>query len=151
MICRSILAAIALSACALLVAHAQNLDRQKVEDYIKQSEAHWAEAAMKRDTATIERILADDFLGVAPDGTFYDKAKEIADVRAQTEAVVSNQLDEVKVRFYGDTAVAQGKETWERRTGNPRHGHYVWTDTWVRKGDKWQIVAAEDVIVPAER
>ena len=96
-------------------------------------------------------MLADDFLGVAPEGTFYGKAKELTDVHAQTEAIVSNQLDGVKVRFYGDTAVAQGKETWERRPDNPRHGHYVWTDTWARIGDKWQIIAAEDVIVPVEK
>ena len=35
---RSIPAAIAPSACTLLAAHAQNLYRQNVEDYIQQSE-----------------------------------------------------------------------------------------------------------------
>jgi hypothetical protein len=54
----------------------------------------------------------------------------------------------VKVRFFGDTAVAQGSESWERRTGKPRLGRFVWTDTWVRRNGHWQIVAAEDLIIP---
>ena len=44
-----------------------------------------------------------------------------------------------------DTAVAQGSETWENRTGDPKRGTYVWTDTWILRNGKWQIVAAEDV------
>ncbi len=32
----------------------------------------------------------------------------------------------------------------------PECGPFVWTDTWVRRNGKWQIVAAEDLIVPEE-
>jgi hypothetical protein len=51
------------------------------------------------------------------------------------------------VRFYGDTAVAQGNESWVRRVREPRRGRFVWTDTWIRRNGRWQIVAAEDLIV----
>jgi hypothetical protein len=30
----------------------------------------------------------------------------------------------------------------------PECGPFVWTDTWVRRNGKWQIVAAEHLIVP---
>lgn len=43
-------------------------------------------------------------------------------------------------------AVVQGSETWTRKGG--RKGHFVWTDTWLRRHGQWQIVAAEDVSVP---
>jgi hypothetical protein len=33
---------------------------------------------------------------------------------------------EFKVRFFGDTAVAQGSESWEKRKGEPRYGRFVW-------------------------
>jgi hypothetical protein len=91
-------------------------------------------------------ILADDFLGVDPKGTLYDKAKMIADTRNAPQYFVSNRLNDVKVRFYGDTAIAQGHETWERRSGE--RGRFVWTDTWIRRNGRWQIVAAEDLIAP---
>ena len=141
---RSILAIAALLVMVMFASPAQDKDQAKAESYIKESESKWAEAGVKGDTASIERILADDFVGVAPDGSFYDKAKEIADTR-DVGNMVSNHVNEVKVRFFGDTAVAQGSESWEKRTGEPKKGRYVWSDTWVRRNNKWQIVAAEDV------
>jgi hypothetical protein len=30
-----------------------------------------------------------------------------------------------------------------------KRGSYVWTDTWVRRNGKWQVVAAEDLEVTA--
>jgi hypothetical protein len=72
----------------------------------------------------------------------------VADTRDAPKYFLSNHLNEVKVRFYGDTAVAQGSESWVRRTGEPRQGRFVWTDTWLRRQGRWQIVAAEDLMVP---
>ncbi len=94
--------------------------------------------------------MADDFIGVDPKGRSYTKAKMVSDTRDAPKYFVSNHANEVKVRFYGDTAVAQGDETWERRSGEPLRGRFVWTDTWVRRNGKWQIVAAEDLIAPEQ-
>lgn len=135
-----------LSACAFLVCRARETEQSKVERYIKESKGQWAEAGVKGDTASVERILADDFVGVAPDGSFYNKAKEIANTREEQGSTISNHVNETKVRFYGDTAVAQNSESWKKR--DYHEGTYVWTDTWVRRNNKWQIVAAEDVTVP---
>jgi aminopeptidase C len=70
----------------------------------------------------------------------------IADTRTAQQYFVSNRLNEVKVRFYGDTAIAQGDESWERRSGE--RGRFVWTDTWIRRNGRWQIVATEDLVAP---
>jgi ketosteroid isomerase-like protein len=131
--------------CCLLCQCARN-DQKEAESYIIESERQWAESVATGDPSTIERILADDFLGVDPKGTLYDKAKMIADTRNAPQYFVSNRLNEVKVRFYGETAIAQGDESWERRTGE--RGRFVWTDTWTRRNGRWQIVAAEDLIAP---
>ena len=70
----------------------------------------------------------------------------IADTRNAPKDFVSNRLNDVKVRFYGNTAVAQGSETWEKRSSE--RGRFVWTDTWLQRNGRWQIVAAEDLIAP---
>jgi ketosteroid isomerase-like protein len=133
------------SVCFLLCQCARN-EQKEAERYIVESERQWAESVATGDPSTVERILADDFLGVDPNGTLYDKAKMIADTRNAPQYFVSNRLNEIKVRFYGDTAIAQGDESWERRSGE--RGRFVWTDTWIRRNGRWQIVAAEDLIVP---
>ena len=133
------------SICCLLCQCARN-DQKEAERYIVESERQWAASVATGDSSTVERILADDFQGVDPKGILYDKSKMIADTRRAPQSFVSNRLNEVKVRFYGDTAIAQGDETWERRTGE--RGRFVWTDTWVRRNGHWQIVAAEDLVAP---
>jgi ketosteroid isomerase-like protein len=132
----------------LFVARAQDTKNADAERCIKESERQWAESVANGDASVIERILADDFVGVDTDGSFYPKTKMISDTRDSPKEFISNHLDDVKVRFYGDTAVAQGSESWVRRTGTPLRGRFVWTDTWIRRNGKWQIVAAEDLIAP---
>jgi ketosteroid isomerase-like protein len=133
-------------ALCLLCGCMRSYDEKEAERYIIESERQWAESVATGDTTVLERILADDFVGVDPKGPFYDKAKMIADTREAPKYFVSNRANDINVRFYGDTAVAQGSETWERRSGE--RGRFVWTDTWVRRSGKWQMVAAEDVIAP---
>jgi Domain of unknown function (DUF4440) len=121
--------------------------QKQAENYIIESERQWAESLSSGDTAPVERILADDFLGVDVDGSHCDKAQAIGFAHDGPKSFVSNHLNEVKVRFYDGTAVAQGSESWVRRSGDSLRGRFVWTDTWIRRNGKWQIVAAEDLIV----
>jgi len=136
------------SICSIWAARAQQSSTADAERYIRESERRWAESVANGDASVVERILADDFLGVDPDGRFYDKAKMVADTREAPKEFVSNRLNDVKVRFFGDTAVAQGDESWVRRTGTPLRARFVWTDTWILRNGKWQIVASEDLIAP---
>jgi len=121
-------------------------DYKETERYILDSERQWAESVATGDTSAIERILADDFIGVDPEGRLYIKQQMIDETRNAPKYFVSNRLNDVKVRFYGNTAIAQGSETWEKRSG--ARGRFVWTDTWLQRNGRWQIVAAEDLIAP---
>src|SRR5438477_7561677 len=102
--------------CCMLCQCTQHDDQKEAERYISDSEREWAESVATGDTSVIERILADDFVGVAPKGRSYDKAKMISDTRESPKYFVSNHANKFRVRFYGDTAVAQGDETGERRS-----------------------------------
>ena len=141
--------AVAAFSCLLLCQCAKPSDQKADELYIRDSERQWAESVASGDASVVERILANDFIGVDPRGQLYDKAKMISDTRDGAKFFASNHLNEVKIRFYGDTAVAQGSESWERRTGE--RGRFVWTDTWLRRDGRWEIVAAEDLTVPEPR
>ena len=148
MITRVFVAATSLALMGVLVrGWAQGVSQKDAERYIIQSERQWAESLATGDAGIVRKILADDFVGIAPDGTLYNKNKEIADTPERPKEFLSNRLNEVKVRFYGDAAVAQGSESWVRRSGSPKRGRYVWTDTWIRRNAQWQVVASVDVEV----
>lgn len=80
-------------------------DQKEVERYIVESERQWAESVATGDTSAIERILADDFIGVDPKGRLYTKQQMIGDTRNAPKHFVSNRLNDVKVRFYGKTGL----------------------------------------------
>jgi len=122
------------------------VDYEKAKQYIRESEKQWAESVASGDTTVIQRILADDFIGVDPEGNQYNKREMVHDTYNAPKHFKSNHLNDVKIRFYDNTAVAQGDETWTRYSGQQLTGRFVWTDTWVLQNDKWQIVAAEDLI-----
>jgi len=148
-----LLAAVTLIAVSSPLTHAQNTappsGQKETEDYIRKSESEWAESVANGDATVIERILADDFVGVAPEGKLYDKSTMISETKDGPKHFVSNQLEDVKIRFFGDnTAVAQGSESWVRRNG--KRGRFVWTDTWILRNGRWQIVAAQDLVPPAK-
>jgi ketosteroid isomerase-like protein len=127
------------------LAHVQTSgDHASDRAYIRQAESDWAESVVTNDVSVLERILADDFVGVDIDGSHYSKADAIKDFRTKPSEFVSNHLNEVEIRFYGDAAVAQGNESWKKKDGTL--GKFVWTDTWIRRNGKWQIVAAEDLV-----
>ena len=116
--------------------------------YICDSEAGWAESVASGDSTVVKRILADDFIGVHPSGRHYRKAEMVEGTPKAPEIFESNVAGDIIVRFYGDTAIAQGSETWRKKKGES--GRFVWTDTWLKRNSQWQIVAAEDLIAPVE-
>ena len=131
-------------------AQSATIDYEKARQYITESEKQWAESVASGDSTVVQRILADDFIGVDTKGFQYNKDHE---VHGTTEGPIyfkSNHLNAIKIRFYGDMAVAQGDEIWVRHAGEPVTGRFVWTDTWLFRNDKWQIVAAEDLIAPVK-
>ena len=124
-------------------------DRSVAERYIRQASADWASSVATNDSSVLKRILAADFIWVL-DGRVIGKKQAVAEAAAGPGPFVSNKLDYVTIRFFGDTAVAQGRETWRRSRGKARHGSFIWTDTWVRRGGQWQIVASQDTVIPLE-
>ena len=84
--------------------------------YICDSERGWAESVASGDPTTVKRILADDFIGVDPDGKHYRKAEMVADTAKGLQYFASNKINDIIVRFYGNMAIAQGSETGPERT-----------------------------------
>jgi Domain of unknown function (DUF4440) len=124
-------------------------NEQDARQYIINGEKQWAETVATNDTSVLHRILANDFIWVL-DGKVMTKKQAIADAHAGPGDFISDHVNKVSVRFFGNTAVAQGDETWTRKPkdGKAYSGKFVWSDTWVHRNGAWQIVQAEDITVP---
>ena len=111
-------------------------------------EAKWASSACSPQP-DLKNVIADDFQGTSPSGRRYDKEEAIT---TDTKSLARDcQLGEVKVRFFGDSiAIAYGAESRidKANDGKDTKRCQIWTDTWLKRAGKWQIVAAQDTIVP---
>jgi len=98
-------------------------------------------AVEKNDAATMDRILADDFVLVTGSGKTYTKADLLSEARGG-QTVYERQGDsEQTIRVWGDTAVVTAK-LWSKgtRDGEPFE-HTLWfSDTYVRTPTGWRYV-----------
>jgi ketosteroid isomerase-like protein len=117
------------------------------ERYIIECSRDWAESVVTGDRSKRRIYFADDFIGTDTKGRRYDKA-QVTRETGPAKQIISNQIDDVSVRFFGDTAIAHGSETWVRKDGST--GRYVWTDIWAKREGRWQVVAAQDAAAPAK-
>ena len=117
--------------------------REQIEATIAQLERDWVAAIVKRDTTTLDRLLAEDFSGTSPTAHVYTKAMALDDLTDATYVVTSMDLDEISVNSYGDTAVAfTSQEEKSRYAGKDIGGHYHFTDVWAKRDGRWQAVAS---------
>ncbi len=115
-----------------------------VEQQIAQMETDWAEAAMKHDPGVVDRVVADDWVGIWFDGSSVTKAQLLDDIKSGAMSTQSITVDPVKVRVFGDTAVATGGDTEKSSyKGQDSSGRYAWTDVYVKRNGKWQAVASQ--------
>jgi ketosteroid isomerase-like protein len=143
---RPVMPLLPLAALALLALPACNQDGRSPDErhLLEQLEHDWGDAYVHGDVATLDRILADDFIGRWADGSTSNKREELASVRSGHEQQQSNQLLETKIRLFGDTAVVTWK-TRETRTvgGKDASGTFWGTDVFVKRAGRWQAVAAQ--------
>jgi ketosteroid isomerase-like protein len=116
---------------------------------IENLESQWLKAVVQNDVATVNRLLADDYLGINPDGTLETKADALAQQRSGTLKITSIDPENVKVRVYGDTAVVTSKVQVEGRNGDRDvSGLYHYTRVYSRRSGEWKVVSFEASRLP---
>jgi hypothetical protein len=103
----------------------------------------WVQAILTRAVNVLDRVMADDFSGVSPNGERYTKQEAIADVQSGRYSVEKMKLDDVKVRILGDTAVVTYYQNELSTFGDEDcSGRYAFTDVWVNRNDNWYVVSS---------
>jgi len=107
-------------------------------------EQQLAKAWLSGDRAAIDAILAPEWSVTDAGGQILSKAQIMQEAFASTERRIDAMtIDDVSVRVFGDAAVATGRT---RATGSYRGTSASvvlrFTDVFVRRGKRWQIVAS---------
>jgi ketosteroid isomerase-like protein len=134
---------------AILIVAVTNIVAQSTNKNIEQElmRLHRAEeeAESKKDIATLDRLLNDDFVFVAANGNVFDKKKFLADIKGESEPLSAPQpnlnYEDFKARVYGKTAivnyvlVVSGKD----KDGKDYANRYRMSVVWVKPKGSWRI------------
>jgi uncharacterized protein DUF4440 len=105
-------------------------------------------ADLAGDSAFYQKVLAEDWTGGDSDGMWFTKAdamKMMADT--QHNNTKSETLSDLKVRVYGNAAVATYKDTYDGMTmGQHRARSVIATDTFAKMGGEWRLVASHSCV-----
>ena len=116
--------------------------KSSVEQAIRQLDNERIQAQIHVDALALDRIYADDFIGVGPSGTVRTKAQVISDFTSGELKFQSITTDEVQVQVYGNTAVETGRSTMngqDKGKAVPRDTRF--TRVWVKQQGRWRLVA----------
>lgn len=117
-------------------------------EILKQLERDWTDAQKAGDVEKLAAILADDWRGVGYDGTRTTKAEAIADLKEGKTKVTSFEFGPMDVKILGNVAIVQGTDTEKSSTrGEDTSGKWVWTDVFVKRGEKWVAVRSQSAKV----
>ena len=103
----------------------------------------WNEAQVHRDSSALDALVSSRFVNTEWDGEISDKQRFLADIKDPRFKPTVANIQEVKMNFFGDTAVVTGVyHTQGTYQGKPYDHVGRFTDTWVLDLGKWQCVAS---------
>jgi uncharacterized protein (TIGR02246 family) len=139
------IAALVLTAGAMGVAQNQSARGSRtisVEEAIRRLDNERIQAQIHADATGLDRIYADDFIGVGPSGRVRTKPQVISDFTSGDLKFQSITTDDVQVRVYGNTAVETGRSTMigqDKGQTVPRDTRF--TRVWIKQQGGWRLVA----------
>jgi ketosteroid isomerase-like protein len=144
----------ALWATASALASASGGDsREDAARIVAGLDKQYQQAVKDNDAATMEKILADDFVLITGRGQTFTKADLLKDARDKTTIYEHQEELEQKVRVWGDTAVVTAllwiKGTSEGKTSDRK----LWfSDTYVKTPQGWKYVLGQaSIALPSDK
>ena len=116
--------------------------RSSVEQAIRQLDNERIQAQIDANAQALDRMYADDFIGVGPSGTVRTKPQVISDFTSGSLKFQSITTNEVQVRVYENAAVETGLSTMvgqDKGKAVPRDTRF--TRVWVKQQGRWRLVA----------
>jgi hypothetical protein len=138
-------AVVVASAWLLHAARASPAQQRSAEDdrrALVELENEWLKN--EHDGATLERILAPDFIHPVPTGDFLNKAQHIFySTKYKPPANLKQRFENLNARVYGDVGVVNGIVVTSDERGQDVD-RTIFTDVFAYRGGRWQAVNAQE-------
>lgn len=127
---------------------ARETPQSQVQRTLLRLEDDWAKALVRRDAAVFRRLLAPRFV-YTEDAVVMNKDELVRAITSGGDTVERADNEGLKVYDYGTTAVVIGILAMQGKgKDGPFNRRYRFTDTWLYRNGRWQVIAAQDYLIP---
>ena len=113
---------------------------------VKDMENAWEAAVGKHDVATVDGFLAADFVGVSAKNKFIDRSDVLGESKKDKDTYKSAKNEKLNVKMYGNgvtVVTGRAREVGTGKDGKAFDRTFLFTDTWMMRGGKWQCIASQ--------
>jgi ketosteroid isomerase-like protein len=129
---------------------APTIRKLSVRAILKDNENRWEAAIASHDTATVEALVADDFIGVNSKGKVSNRRALLHEMKSSKDTYSSARNENLDVHIFdGSVAVVVGtvREKGAGQDGKAFDKTERFTDTWMERNGKWQCIASQVMLV----
>lgn len=127
----------------------------QAEQEVRKLERAWLDAYEQHDAKAMDAIVADDFTITFPDGSIQTKQQILDSIKAPRKPgspSLKFYTEDVQARVYGETVILIGRVVTEYlRDGKTVKEQSRYTDTYIRRQGRWQVIASHLSNVPRPR
>jgi ketosteroid isomerase-like protein len=119
--------------------------RELYKEQVERMEQEWRAAQLDNNLPAMDRMLADDYVGITMNGQVVTKMQELERLRTHQLAIGKLDLEDVKVKLVGSTAIVTSLADVDGTIeGRPVHGKFRYTRVYTRlPSGAWQITNFE--------
>lgn len=105
----------------------------------------WEAAVAKHDYATLEGFVAPDFVGVSSKNKFIGRSDVTSEAKHDKDTYKTAKNEKLNVKNFGPNltvVTGRAREVGTGKDGKAFDRTFLFTDTWMMRGGKWQCVAS---------
>ncbi len=134
---------------SLLLVFAQETDQTNA---VLQTERELCTAYLKSDANAIARGVMEDYTLTNSTGKITTRSEDIEEAKRNDPKYEMFENHDMKVRVHGDTAVVTGQTHTEGISGGKSFdSEFQFTDTFVKDGGHWRLLAGHVSKLPASQ
>jgi len=137
--------------CGLLLSSclfAQNSQSSESEGKLIALERMWNQAQLMHDSGALQSLIGEHFLSTEWDGQLSSRDQFLADIRDPKFKPSVMSVQDLKVEFYGDTAIVVGIYHTKGLYNGKSYEHTGrFTDTWIHQNAAWKCVASHTSLI----
>ena len=112
----------------------------------REAENAWEAAVATHDYNTVQGMVASDFMGVSAKNKFIGPSEMLSEFKGNKDTYRTAKNEKLNVKQYGNNVTVvtgRAREVGTGKDGKAFDRTYLFTDTWMMRGGKWQCIASQ--------